>query len=165
MRTRHAIPLTTRRSADQRPNRQRPAAADAAFGTDATDVLESPDGGAVVDVDAGVGLVVTTADVDVDALVVVCSREIVVVVVVDVVAVVVVVVLEAAVVLVVELVDLTVVVVVVVVDGLGGGQGAANTSGRYRRGSGQASRNMLRALFDTETTTRPRPSRHGMRCA
>jgi hypothetical protein len=163
MRTRHAIPLTTRRSADQRPNRQRPAAADAAFGTDATDVLESPDGGAVVDVDAGVGLVVTTADVDVDALVVVCSREIVVVVVVDVVAVVVVVVvLEAAVVLVVELVHLT---VVELVDGLGGGQGAANTSGRYRRGSGQASRNMLRALFDTETTTRPRPSRHGMRCA
>lgn len=40
--------------------------------------------------------------------------------------------------------------------------GEVNTIGRYRHGLGQASRNMLRALFDIETTTSPFASRQGI---
>jgi hypothetical protein len=65
----------------------------------------------------------------------------------------------------------TVVVVVVVVVVVGTGRGGAmthgveNAIGRYIDGFGQASRNMLRALFDTVTTRLPAPSRHGARWA
>ena len=61
----------------------------------------------------------------------------------------------------VVVVDGTVVVVVVVVGGGVGVNGAKITIGRYRCGLVQASRCMLRALFDTVICTDPNASRQG----
>ncbi len=59
-----------------------------------------------------------------------------------------------------------VVVLVVVVVGTGVGWYCEYVSiGRYRSGRGQASRSMLRALFETMMTIEPKPSRHGSRWA
>ena len=120
----------------------------------------------VDELDVGTVLVVMLVVVVVVVLVVVVD------VVVDVVLVVVLdVVVDGRVLVVVAGVVVVVVVLVVVVGGgiVGSGGGtnhdAVITVGRYRDGCGHASRSMLRALFDTDTTAWPYPSRHGRRWA
>lgn len=68
-------------------------------------------------------------------------------------------------VVVLDVVVLEVVLDVVVVGGGGVRHAAEKMFRRYRAGFGQASRSMLRALLEIDTTSWPWASRHGIRCA